>query len=187
MSKPQHIYAGFWLRFAAYLIDVVLLSLVESVLAVGYLMMTQDLKDLITTRPDSYAVVFANVYFLAAVAPVWSAIGWAYFAVLESSPLQGTVGKHAIGLYVTDLYGDPIGFRRASLRYWFKAISDLTLLVGWILAAFTPRKQALHDLLAGTLVLRRAPDVAPVPVAATLAEYWDGSRWVSGSSMSGEL
>ncbi|TME11047.1 MAG: RDD family protein [Chloroflexi bacterium] len=185
--QAQPAYAGFWLRLAAYLIDFMLLSVVELVLALGYLLMNQDLKALLVVKPDTYSTLLVVVYLVANVAPVWSAVGWAYFAVLESSPLQGTVGKHALGLYVTDVQGDPIGFRRASLRYWLKAVSDLTLAVGWIMAAFTPRKQALHDLLAGTLVLRRVQDSTPVPAAASLAEYWDGSRWVSSSSITGEV
>lgn len=164
-------YAGFWLRFAAYLIDSVLLFTVEAVLAVGVLFMAPH-----------------DVRALANVLPVSSAIAWAYFALFESSPLRATVGKYALGLYVSDLHGDPIGFRRASARYWLKLVSSLTLLVGWIMAGFTPRKQALHDMLAGTLVLRRAAEtaLAPYALAATLDDYWDGSRWVSTATLPGE-
>lgn len=164
-------YAGFWLRFAAYVIDIVLLSIVEAVLAIGVLVMVPH---------DTRA--------LANVLPVSSAIAWAYFAVFESSPLRATVGKYALGLYVSDLRGDPIGFGRATARYWLKLVSNLTLLVGWIMAGFTPRKQALHDMLAGTLVLRRAAETALAPdaSAANLDDYWDGSRWVSPATLPSE-
>lgn len=170
LEFPKHVrhakqsYAGFWLRLAAYLIDVALVSIVQAVLAIGVLMMApHDLRA------------------LANVVPVSAAMAWAYFVLLESSSSQATVGKYALGLYVSDVHGDPIGFWRASARYWLKVLSTLSLLMGWIIAAFTPRKQALHDLLAGTLVLRRAVqiDALPVAPAANLDDYWDGRRWVS--------
>jgi uncharacterized RDD family membrane protein YckC len=163
-------YAGFWLRLAAYLIDSILLFVVECVLAAAVILMDPgDLR------------AFVNV------APVGWAITWAYFAVLESSPMGGTVGKHALGLYVSDAHGDPIGFGRASARYWLKIFSTLTLMLGWVMAGFTPRKQALHDVMAGTLVLRRIEVFAPISPAdaANLDDYWDGRRWVSRSSVSG--
>lgn len=156
-------YAGFWRRLAAYLIDGVLLSAVLGVLATGVLMMAP---------PDLRA--------LANVVPVAAAMSWAYFALFESSPMRATIGKYALGLYVSDTHHDPITFRRATARYWLKVLSNLTLMIGWLMAAFTPRKQALHDLLAGTLVLRNA-DV-PVSIAnvpGNLPEYWDGTRWLS--------
>jgi len=158
------VFAGFWLRFAAYLIDSVVLVVIQMVLAVAVLLIDPgDLRALLN------------------IAPVGWALTWAYFAVLESSPLQGTVGKHALGLYVADVYGDPIGLGRASARYWLKLFSSLLLMAGWIMAAFTPRKQALHDLVAQTLVLRRVAPAMPrsAAEAANLDEYWDGRRWVS--------
>lgn len=157
------VYAGFWRRLAAYLIDGLLLTAVQSVMAAGVLMMASR-----------------DVYALANLAPVSAAMSWAYFALFESSPMRGTVGKYAIGLYVSDKHGDPITFRRATARYFLKILSSLTLMAGWFMAAFTPRKQALHDVLAGTLVLRNA--VALVPAAAVapgIDDYWDGSRWLS--------
>ena len=167
-------YAGFWLRFAAYLIDVTLLSIVEGVLAVGLMMM----------GPHEINVV-AILYGLVNFALVSAALAWAYFALFESSPMQGTVGKYALGLYVTDMSGDPIGFWRATARYWLKLLSSLSVMVGWIVVAFTPRKQALHDLLARTLVLRRAHEMVLWPNAASvnLDEYWDGGRWITAPSL----
>lgn len=163
--------AGFWLRLAAYLIDSALLGLVQSVLAAGVLLID----------PGDWRA-------LLNIAPVGAALAWAYYAVFESSPLRGTVGKHALGLYVADVHGDPIGFARASARYWLKILSTLTLMVGWVMAAFTPRKQALHDLLAHTLVLTAVATWTPASAAddANLDDYWDGRRWVSRSLTSGD-
>ena len=160
--KSDVTYAGFWRRALAYLIDLTLLLAVQGAIATSVL-------------------IFApyNWQALANVAPVSSAITWAYFALMESSPARGTLGKVALGLFVSDLRGDPITFRRASARYWLKILSSLLLLTGWFFAAFTPRKQALHDLLAGTLVLRRFNYFTNVPDEATKpGEFWDGSAWV---------
>lgn len=172
VSEPR--YAGFWKRFAAYLIDFLLLYIVEGVLAAGVVMMSPH-------EINVMAIVYGVVNFQL----VSVAIAWAYFALFESSPMQGTVGKYALGIYVTDGHGDPIGFWRATARYWLKPFSTLTLMVGWIMAAFTPRKQALHDLIAGTLVFSREERILPTsdPADINLDEYWDGKRWVNASTL----
>lgn len=166
MSDPRgHPYAGFWRRFAAYLIDSLLLGAVQgSITLLVATIAPHDLRAQVNVLPVSILVT------------------WAYFSLMESSPAQATVGKIALGIYVTDREGDPIDFRRASIRYWAKVISTLTLMLGWLMAAFTRDKRALHDYLAGTLVLRRAT----VPLLASYAdgalamgEHWDGSRWSS--------
>lgn len=167
-------YAGFWKRLAAYLIDFMLIYIVEGVLAIGVVMMS----------PREISIV-GILYGVMNFELVSIALAWAYFALFESSPMQGTVGKYALGIYVTDRHGDPIGFWRATARYWLKVLSNLTLMVGWIMAAFTPRKQALHDLLAGTLVFSREERLVPTsdPADINLDEYWDGKRWVSASTL----
>ena len=85
-----------------------------------------------------------------------------------------------MGLYVADLRGDPIGFLRAFFRNALKVLSSLLIGVGWMMAGFGPRKQALHDLLAGTLVLRRVNYFVIGPQAPTEpGDHWDGTRWVA--------
>ena len=76
---------------------------------------------------------------------------WLYWASMESSPWQATLGKKALGIEVTDFAGRRISFARASGRYFGKII-----FIGFILAGFTERKQALHDMIAGCLVVRRS-------------------------------
>jgi uncharacterized RDD family membrane protein YckC len=83
-------------------------------------------------------------------------LAWIYNAGMESSRHQGTLGKMALGLIVTDLQGRPIGFGRASGRYFAKIITGLIPLgIGYAMAGFTEKKQALHDMIASCLVLRR--------------------------------
>jgi uncharacterized RDD family membrane protein YckC len=164
-----HAYAGFWLRLAAYLLDSTLLALVLTFAVLVYEAFQHD--DL-----DGILVVAVKVGAVA----TW--VAWAYYALMESSPAQATLGKIAVGIYVSDKNGDPITFLRASWRYWAKLLSTWTFMVGWLLAAVTPEKRALHDMLAGTLVLKRATlYITPIDSEVTAplqGERWDGSQWV---------
>jgi uncharacterized RDD family membrane protein YckC len=81
---------------------------------------------------------------------------WLYFTLAETL-WQGTVGKLLLGIKVTGADGRPISWWRANARYWGKLLSFLILGVGFLMAAFTDRKQALHDMIASTLVVRRHP------------------------------
>jgi uncharacterized RDD family membrane protein YckC len=162
-TKTVLTYAGFWRRLGAYVVDAAMLVGIEIVLA----------SSISVLEPDNFEAI-------ANVAPVSAALWWAYFAILESSPAQGTLGKLAFSLLVTDVHGDPISFRRAALRHAAKLASSLVLGTGWLLAAFTPRKQALHDVLAGTLVLRKVQLVAlGAEVVSEPGDHWDGSHWVA--------
>ena len=82
-------------------------------------------------------------------------LGWLYFAVQESSEKQATFGKQLLGLKVTDLAGERLGFRQASLRFMVGVLTLGTLCAGFFLAAFTARRQALHDLVSGSRVTRQ--------------------------------
>jgi uncharacterized RDD family membrane protein YckC len=163
VTRTEIVYAGFWRRLLAYLIDAVLLAGVEIMIASAVAVLA----------PGDFQA-------LGNVVPVSAAIGWAYFGVMESSPAQATLGKIALGLFVADVQGDPITFRRALFRNLFKVLSTLFLFTGWLMAAFTPRKQSLHDLLAGTLVMRRVHYIVVGPEApAEPGDHWDGARWVA--------
>ena len=72
----------------------------------------------------------------------------------QRSPWQATLGKKAIGIQVTDLDGERISLARALGRYFAKILSGLILYVGFFMAGWTRRKQGLHDMVAGTLVVR---------------------------------
>jgi len=77
-----------------------------------------------------------------------------YFALMESSSLQATIGKLVVGLRVTDIEGRRLTFSRATARTFAKFLSSMTAGVGYLLCGFTTKKQALHDLVANSLVLR---------------------------------
>jgi uncharacterized RDD family membrane protein YckC len=141
-------YASFWLRFAAYLIDSMILGLVfvPVGLVLGMVMAAKgDGGDEPTTDLIQAANMGINVASIV--------VTWLYSSLLESSSWQGTVGKKLIGLRVTDMNGNRISFGKATGRHFGKILSGMICLVGFIMAAFTEKQQALHDQLAGTLVI----------------------------------
>jgi uncharacterized RDD family membrane protein YckC/Tfp pilus assembly major pilin PilA len=149
-------YAGFWRRVVAAVIDGFVQSLLSIVLVFA----------LIFAASSSNATVdensLAGAYYLLS----WI-VGWMYYALMHSSSWQATLGKRALGIKVTTLGGERIGFGRATGRFFAAILSALLLGIGYLMAAFTVRKQALHDLIAGTLVVTR--DATPAAVAAGLA------------------
>ena len=136
-------YAGFWRRAVAISIDAVILAVVAWPLGLAPTMA-------VMTGPGSASAIGKA----AAVGLTRGVLTWAYFAGMESSAWQGTLGKRAIGLSVTDTSGARITFGRASGRCFGKLVSCLSLGLGFLMAAFTARRQAIHDLLANTLVVR---------------------------------
>ena len=152
-------YAGFWLRFLAYIIDSVLAGivfgifalLVVAIVGVGYF---RTIFEGLNGEDSTIPVAFISLILLASAFSVL--ITWVYFAWMESSQYQGTLGKMALGLIVSDLQGRPISFARASGRFFAKIITGMIPFgIGYIMAGFTEKKQALHDMIAGCLVLRK--------------------------------
>jgi uncharacterized RDD family membrane protein YckC len=144
------VYAGFWLRAAAYLIDVVLLALLTGTVILAPLVARGAIP---ADKPWFLLTTQSKQVF--AIQLLFDMACWLYFASFESSSWQATPGKRILGLVVTDMKGQRITFARASGRFFGKLLSQLLLFLGYVMAGFTPRKQALHDLLASTLVLRR--------------------------------
>ena len=151
-------YAGFWLRFVAHLIDSLLMGVVVMAVIVplGVLSgLTGFVRAIRPNEPPDPAVIMAFVSSMAFLVGLSILGSWLYNAYFESSDWQGTLGKKALNLIVTDLEGNRVSFGRASGRFFAKMISGLIPLgIGYILAGFTERKQALHDMIASCLVLR---------------------------------
>ena len=142
-------YAGFWLRALAFAIDTFILSFAFAMIAAAY-----PTQLIIFPDPNAPSLMaLPRVTFTGFV--LLFVIMWAYYVFFETSSWQATPGKRVLRLYVTDLAGGKITFRRSSIRYFGRKISEITFLVGYIIAGFTEKKQALHDILAGCLVLRR--------------------------------
>ncbi|WP_290652619.1 RDD family protein [Aquisalimonas sp.] len=138
-------YGGFWRRVGAALLDGLILFLPLSVLQM--LLAPGTLEPSVQGQPDMAHqwTWWDGVAMLAA---------WLYWAGMHSSPYQATLGKMALGMKVTDLEGGRISFARATGRHLAEFLSAILLMIGYLMVAFTRRKQGLHDIIAGTLVVR---------------------------------
>ena len=165
-ARASAAYAGFWLRLVAFAIDVIVL-LALFTFVVGFLAVSMGLSAAIQQiqpgeSPEALKAAL-GVGFMLAVLLILLAGSASYFTSLETSSWQATLGKKALGLYVTDTAGNRISFGRSSVRFFagkFIAIGVpgfgiLYFLVSCLCAGVTSRKQALHDMLAGCLVLRK--------------------------------
>ena len=128
-AYAEHPYGGFWIRVLAWLIDVVIIGLIVPLAMLS----------------GTHVVGFGLGVFG----------GWLYEALLTSSSMQATLGKLILGLRVTDLQGQRISFGTATIRHFAKYLSGLILGIGYLMVAFTDRKQGLHDMIAGTLVQKK--------------------------------
>ena len=160
-AQPSVQYAGFWLRVVAYLIDSIIVSVGFMALFIPFAIMTGLTAVLGNIHPGEdprdIGAVLGGTFFLGLFTVVSLAFlgGWLYHAKMESSAWQATLGKKALNLHVTDLYGARISFARASGRHFAKLITGMIPLgVGFMLAGLTERRQALHDMIASCLVLR---------------------------------
>ncbi|RDI96931.1 RDD family protein [Dyella solisilvae] len=152
-------YAGFWKRVAAYILDALVLwvpnMLLSSLFGANQAAETYLQAKLAAGNDVQLALQAFDTYFQA-LGPALLAqtvLTWLYFALCESSVWQATLGKRALGIRVTDLDGKRIGFGRATGRYFGKLLSAFIMCIGFLMVAWTQRKQGLHDMLAQTLVL----------------------------------
>lgn len=147
--EPLHLsaytgYAGFWRRFVALLIDLMILWMAS----LGVMVTAFVVLPLTARNPGVSQTAVVVLYLLLLGGLV------TYFAGMESSSEQATLGKMALGIKVTDLYGRRISFGRAVGRTFGKYLSAGILYIGFLMVAFTGKKQGLHDMVAGTLVLK---------------------------------
>ncbi len=144
-------YSGFWKRFLAMIIDGFIFTPVIMVMfaftgALGIMAHPQDFEGMV-------AAMFGLT--MIALMVLLGAGHWLYYTLMESSLYQATLGKIVVGAIVTDLNGNRISFARANGRYFGKWISGAIFDIGFLMAAFTEKQQALHDILAGTLVIQK--------------------------------
>jgi uncharacterized RDD family membrane protein YckC len=153
-------YAGFWLRFVAYLIDAVISGIAFVILLIPLFVLTgagaalskigsgEDISDDVAA--------FLGIGFILGFFGIVFLVSWLYYALSESSSWQATPGKKMLNLKVTDMTGQPISFGRASGRFFARIITHMIpLAIGYIIAGFTEKKQAIHDMIASCLVLRK--------------------------------
>jgi uncharacterized RDD family membrane protein YckC len=164
-ARPPLSYGGFWERVAAYLIDGMILGVPFGIVMIGLIFMFGGVGVLMrrvaenqNQPPDPQAAMamMAPLFMLFAIwFLVFMLLQWLYFAGMESSARQATFGKSIMRLRVTNYEGQRISFGHATGRFFAKLVGGMVpLAIGYIMAAFTAKKQALHDYIAGTLVLR---------------------------------
>jgi len=152
----QDKYAGFWIRFGAYLID----GIICAVVIYGSLFIVILLGAALS--PGSYSSYYSP--YSSGTSPVTGLLvilwfifaivfSWLYYAYQESSPAQATLGKQAVGIIVTDTEGNRISLGKATGRWLAKILSALILCIGFIMIGFTDQKQGLHDMIASTRVV----------------------------------
>lgn len=142
---------GFWIRFVAYWIDGLIVTIAAAVL-VGVFTATVALKDVPLDGEDTaFLIGWVIVLVLALIV-----INWLYEALMTSSPRGATLGKLALGLRIVRADGAQLSFGRATARHFLKVMITplVPFAIGYLMAAFTARKRALHDVLADTLVIR---------------------------------
>jgi uncharacterized RDD family membrane protein YckC len=154
-------YAGFWLRFVAVIIDGLLLGAIQfiaimPILGLMGIGMATDIQNLESADETTIAPMISQMMAMAGVTQiVFLTIQTLYYTFMESSKYQASVGKIVLGLKVTDMNGGRLDFTKALVRNLCKIISSMILLIGYLMAAFTEKKQALHDMIASTLVVKK--------------------------------
>jgi uncharacterized RDD family membrane protein YckC len=151
-------YAGFWLRFVAVIIDGIILGILQFVVLAPILAAigigaSSDIAN--GSEADMVALIAKLTALFSTVGLIGQAVNILYFSFMESSKFQATIGKLALGLIVTDTNGEKLDFLKAMIRNVSKIVSTITLGIGYLLVAFTEKKQALHDMIASTLVVKK--------------------------------
>ena len=132
-KESDYVYVGFWRRVLALFIDWIILAVVLNLIT----FFTSSL--IFLSFYEGYYVLLLLIYL--------------YFPLMESSKYQATIGKKIVGAKVIDKNGERLGFFHALGRFLLKIISYIILLIGFIMIAFTEKKQGLHDIIASTYVV----------------------------------
>ncbi len=141
---PPTRFAGFWIRFFAYIIDSIVMA---GIFAVIFAIIA------VVLGVDSFSRWMGDPATSVSINGLSFIVGLAYFVWMESSEKQATVGKMAMGIIVVDDAGRRLTPGRAAGRYLGKIISSIILLIGFIMVAFHEKKKGLHDVMANTLVI----------------------------------
>jgi uncharacterized RDD family membrane protein YckC len=153
-------YAGFWVRFVAALIDGLILSIPFGLVLAVFIFLLGGFGLMMHRNPveprEAAALAAPLILSFMLGGLFFIALEWLYFAGMESSARQATFGKSVMSLRVTSLEGRRISFGHATGRFFAKIVSGMIpLAIGYIMAGFTAKKQALHDMIAATLVLKK--------------------------------
>lgn len=144
-------YAGFWIRFVALMIDGVLLAVVGALIELP--LTIRYAPPVVTTDPSAALAQLSATLGVAAVQTLISICLACAYEVFFVSTRGGTIGKLALNLRIVRADGSPVARGLAFGRYFARWVSQFTLLVGFIMAAFDDQKRALHDRICETRVI----------------------------------
>lgn len=147
--------ASFWQRFTAWFIDSMVLTVGIFVMWISELMVLGTFGAVLQPEEGSQLFeIMGNTGSLVLLSTSF-VVPWIYYATMESSFKQATIGKMALSIIVTDIQGKRLSFWRASGRYFGKLLSTLILMIGFLMVFFTKNRQALHDIIAQCLVVSK--------------------------------
>lgn len=147
--------AGFWLRFVAYMIDGLIMMAVFCLVILVSVGIVMLLGMSMEAKGEEVGAGVVLVVFLGLIAQF--VIAWLYEALLTSGPQGGTLGKMAVGVRIVQAVdGKRISFGRATGRFFLKVMVTpmVPFGIGYLIAAFTKGKRAVHDFMADTLVIK---------------------------------
>lgn len=147
------VYAGFWKRVAAYMIDAMVIGVATQIVQLVVMGVFFGLSASSMSNPETMFASGTGILFVMALYLVPLAMNAAYYAAFHASSKQATLGKMAVGIKVVRTDGTRISLARGVGRFFATILSSLTLGIGFLMAAFTDRKQALHDMICDTLVV----------------------------------
>ena len=149
--ESKHQYAGFWKRTMAAIIDGIVLTLARGIVGGLVILMIHGIMNLFNIPNESRMLVWLIAASAGALINFWGT--WLYYCLMESSSSQATLGKMALGIKVVDYDGERVTFERLTARHFTKFISWIIIFVGFFMAGFSSRKQALHDIISSCLVV----------------------------------
>ena len=160
-------YAGFWIRFGAYLLDLITISILSTIIwFISFSIITSEagIDFFVTSAESDGGLAFGFVMWLLFlfVFP-FILVPLSYFIYYPASKYQGTFGKQMLGLIIVDRDGSQLSLGRSFLRFIGTIISSIILYLGFIMIGFTEKKQGLHDMISTTYVVYKSsfnPSVA---------------------------
>lgn len=154
-ASPYGVYAGFWERFLAVLIDGFIVGAASTVLTMPLTFAAMGMSA-IPAFAENIVLLFGGLMAVILLSIVVATVlQWLYEAYLLSSEKQATLGKQALHIIVVAQDGRRLSFGRATGRHFARYLSHYTMFIGYLIQPFTAKRQALHDILAGTLVIKR--------------------------------
>jgi uncharacterized RDD family membrane protein YckC len=137
-DQPNYKFAGFWMRFWAYLLDIVVIGSIDRIVVYPIF------------RMFDFSLSEANMF--APVAIITAIVFYAYF-VLMTKYFGQTLGKMVFGLRVVSLNNEKLNWSTILFREWIGRFISGTILILYIVVGFLPKKQGIHDLFADTTVV----------------------------------